>query len=276
MTKDRVANILQTTHYRPNIDIDVLVEKSLIIISNGTLWMHDLIQELGKEIVRCESPDEPGGCSWLWLKEDIFHVLIDSAGTEKVEGIFFNSSPDKEDNVKVNFEAFSKMRNLRLLYIDNVHLPQGLSFLSSELRLMNWLGYPLKFMPRNFHPNKLVELIMPRSHIKQLWEGVWSLEWLRIIDLSDSKELIMTLDFARVSNLEKLILKGCTKLSKIGNLSQSSSPRLQLLSVLDKLFMFSKGLCKTARLFPSCIHNVPFEMIIRDFSTRTSISMFGL
>ncbi|KAF3953052.1 hypothetical protein CMV_021457, partial [Castanea mollissima] len=67
----------------------------------------------------------------LWLKEDILHVLIDSAGTEKVEGIFFNSSPNKEDNVKVNFEAFSKMRNLRLLYIDNVHLPQGLSFLST-------------------------------------------------------------------------------------------------------------------------------------------------
>ena len=65
------------------------------------------------------------------------------------------------------------MRNLRLLDIDNVHLPQGLSFLSSELRLMNWPGYPLKVMPRNFHPNKLVELIMPHSHIKQLWEGVW-------------------------------------------------------------------------------------------------------
>ncbi|KAL4626533.1 hypothetical protein ACB092_05G103600 [Castanea dentata] len=45
MTKDRVANILQTLHYRPNVDIDVLVEKSLITISNGTLWMHDLLQE---------------------------------------------------------------------------------------------------------------------------------------------------------------------------------------------------------------------------------------
>ena len=65
------------------------------------------------------------------------------------------------------------MRNLRLLKIGNVHLLEGLSFLSSELRLMNWLGYPLKFMPRNFHPKKLVELIMPHSHIKQLWEGVW-------------------------------------------------------------------------------------------------------
>ncbi|XP_050286575.1 TMV resistance protein N-like [Quercus robur] len=271
MTKDRVANILRIPHYKPNIDIDVLVEKSLITISNGKLWMHDLLQELGKEIVRCESLDEPGGRSRLWLKEDILHVLIDNAGTEKVEGIskMRNLRLLKEDNVKVNFEAFSKMRNLRLLNIDNVHLPQGLSFLSSELRLMNWLGYPLKFMPRNFHPNKLVELIMPHSHIKQLWEGVWSLEWLRIIDLSDSRELIMTLDFARVPNLEKLILKGCTKLSKI-HASLGDLKHLILLDLngctclkrlpskinLESLEIFVLSSCSKLKKFPEIVGNM--------------------
>ncbi|KAL0010730.1 hypothetical protein SO802_005838 [Lithocarpus litseifolius] len=221
MTKDHVASILRTPHYRPNIDIDVLVEKSLIIISNGTLWMHDLIQELGKEIVRCESLDEPGGCSRLWHKEDILRVLKDNTGTKKVEGIFINT-PSKEEDLNVeekvedlNAETFSEMRNLSLLKICNVGLPQGLNSLSSDLRLMNWPKCPLKFLPKNFNPNKLVKLIMPCSLIKQLWEGNWSLEWLRIIDLSDSKELIMTLDFARVPKLEELILKGCTKLSVI-------------------------------------------------------------
>ena len=43
MTKDHVANMLRTPHYKPNIDIDVLVEKSLITISDGKLWMHDLL-----------------------------------------------------------------------------------------------------------------------------------------------------------------------------------------------------------------------------------------
>ncbi|XP_050256704.1 disease resistance protein RPV1-like isoform X2 [Quercus robur] len=269
MTKDHVANMLRTPHYKPNIDIDVLVEKSLITISDGKLWMHDLLQELGKEIVRCESPNEPGGRSRLWLKEDILHLLIDSAGTEKVEGIFLNSSPNKEDNVKVNFEAFSKMRNLRLLKIDNVHLPQGLGFLSSELRLMNWLGYPLKSMPRKFNPDKLVELIMPHSHIKQLWEGNWSLEWLRIIDLSDSRELIMTLDFARVPNLEKLILKGCTKLSKI-HASLGDLKHLILLDLngckclkslpckinLESLEIFILSSCSKLKKFPEIVGNM--------------------
>ena len=70
-------------------------------------------------------------------------------------------------------KTFLEMRNLRLLKICNVCLPQGLISLSSDLRLMNWPGYPLKSMPKNFNPNKLVELIMPHSRTKQLWEGNW-------------------------------------------------------------------------------------------------------
>ena len=55
--------------------------------------------------------------------------------------------------------------------MSNVHLPEGLSFLSNKLRMMEWHDYPLKSMPNSFQPDNLVELIMPRSHIKQLPEG---------------------------------------------------------------------------------------------------------
>jgi hypothetical protein len=73
--KSRVTNILQTLYDRPEIDIDVLLKKSLITISLGCFHMHDLLQELGKEIVRHESPKEPGRRSRLWLYKDILHVL---------------------------------------------------------------------------------------------------------------------------------------------------------------------------------------------------------
>ena len=55
--KDRVTNILRTSRYKPSIDIDVLMEKSLITILGGNLWMHDLLQELGRQIVHSESPE---------------------------------------------------------------------------------------------------------------------------------------------------------------------------------------------------------------------------
>jgi hypothetical protein len=52
------------------------MEKSLITIDQArTLWMHDLLQEMGREIVRRESPKEPGRRSRLWLYEDVLHVL---------------------------------------------------------------------------------------------------------------------------------------------------------------------------------------------------------
>ena len=69
-------------------------------------------------------------------------------------------------------KAFSNMKNLRLLKIDNVQLLQGISYLSNELRFLEWHGYHLKFLPTNFQPNKLVELRMCFSGIKQLCKGI--------------------------------------------------------------------------------------------------------
>ena len=69
--KGWVASILQTS-----IEIDILMEKSLINISRfGTLWMHDTLQDFGREIVRSESLNELGQQSRLWLSNDIFRVL---------------------------------------------------------------------------------------------------------------------------------------------------------------------------------------------------------
>ena len=74
--EDYVVSILQTLYDQPIIDIDVLKEKSLITTSWGKkLQMHDLLQELGREIVRRESPENPSQQSRLWLGEEIFHML---------------------------------------------------------------------------------------------------------------------------------------------------------------------------------------------------------
>ena len=80
-------------------------------------------------------------------------------------------------------KAFSNMKKLRLLKINiaqssknlfrgNVQFLQGLSYLSNELRFLEWHGYHLKSMPTNFQPIKLVEVRMCFSGIKQLWKGI--------------------------------------------------------------------------------------------------------
>jgi hypothetical protein len=74
-TKDLVIKILENCGFHARIGIRVLKDKSLLTIEEGQLWMHDLLQEMGKEIVRRESRGEPGKRSRLWLLEDLLHVL---------------------------------------------------------------------------------------------------------------------------------------------------------------------------------------------------------
>ena len=64
------------------------------------------------------------------------------------------------------------MYNLRLLKIDGVHIPNGLDYLSNNLRYLDWKGYSSKCLPSSFQPEKLVVLDLQESKIEYLWEGI--------------------------------------------------------------------------------------------------------
>jgi Leucine-rich repeat (LRR) protein len=156
------------------------------------------------------------------------------------------------------------MKRLRLLIIHNVHLPGGLSYLSNELRLLQWNEYPLKSMPESFQPKKLVELIMHHSRIEQLPKGfsvrfsptevsfsfldekssplnvlylfifpfLQNLQELKLIDLSDSQYLKETPNFIGFSKLERLIFQGCISLCEL-HPSVGALKRLTLLNLKE-------------------------------------------
>ena len=73
--KDRVIEILENCGFDARIGVSVLVNKSLLTIEGKKLWMHDLLQDMGREIVYRESRGEPGKCSRMWLYKDLFHAL---------------------------------------------------------------------------------------------------------------------------------------------------------------------------------------------------------
>ena len=88
--KDQVIEILENCGFDVRIDISVLRDKSFLTIENNKLWMHDLLQEMGREIVRLESRGEHGKHSRLWLRKNLFHVLKKDTvrKMEKVEFYF--------------------------------------------------------------------------------------------------------------------------------------------------------------------------------------------
>lgn len=74
--KVHVIRILQGCEFHPVIGVTSLIDKSLISIGqHNTLQMHDLIQEMGWEVVRKESIKEPGNRSRIWIPKDVCHML---------------------------------------------------------------------------------------------------------------------------------------------------------------------------------------------------------
>jgi len=56
--------------------------------------------------------------------------------------------------------------------INNAHISCDIQYLSNELRLIDWFGYPSSTLPPNFHPKRLVSLKLCHGRITNLWKGV--------------------------------------------------------------------------------------------------------
>ncbi|KAK7244791.1 hypothetical protein RIF29_39617 [Crotalaria pallida] len=108
--------------------------------------MHDLIKDMALEIVRQESPLQPGKRSRLWFYEDVLQVLENNAGSDKIEGIMLNYLPP-EKVVQLNDKAFKKMKSLRILITMDGYYNEVIKHLPSSLRVLVWTGYPSRCLP---------------------------------------------------------------------------------------------------------------------------------
>ena len=87
--KDYVLKILDILGLYPVIGLKELTDKSLLkIMDNDIVWMHHLLEEMGRNIVCQECLDDPGKRSRLWDYEDIDKVLRKN----KVRGYLENLS----------------------------------------------------------------------------------------------------------------------------------------------------------------------------------------
>ncbi|XP_027352151.1 TMV resistance protein N-like [Abrus precatorius] len=214
MRLDKLINMLENCGYCPRIGIEILIERSLVTLDrlNNKLGMHDLLQEMGRNIVFQESPNDPGQRSRLWSQEDIDQVLTMNKGTEAINGILLKLKPYR---ARWSTEAFSKTTQLKFLSLCGMQLPLGLSCLPSSLKVLHWRGYPLKTLPLIHELNEIVDIILSHSEIEQLWQGILFMEKLKYLNLTFSKNLKRLPNFSGVPNLEKLVLKGCASLTEV-------------------------------------------------------------
>ncbi|XP_039059053.1 disease resistance protein RPV1-like [Hibiscus syriacus] len=177
---DFVMKVLDGCEFFPDIGIDVLIKKSLLTVDeNNKLWMHNLLQEMGRKIVREKSIEEPGKRCRLWEEKDVYHVLTKNTATEAIQGMIIDNKRISNKMLNLNVNAVSKMKKLRLLKVLCLSNCDELKYLPNELRLLDWMGYPLRFLPPSFQPDNLVALLLPHSHIEQLWKGNIQVAYLR-------------------------------------------------------------------------------------------------
>ncbi|XP_050263108.1 TMV resistance protein N-like [Quercus robur] len=237
--KDYVVNILEACQLFPNYGIPKLIDKCLITIDRcGILSMHNLLQQMGEEIVQQESPQAPGKRTRLQDYADAFTVLTANTGTNKIRGIIL--WPPRPVTLEVHAQAFRRMKNIKFLIVNNVYIDGFLEYLPNSLVLLDWPNWSLS-LPSNFCPQQLVYLNMPHCNIRihKLFKQVLPFNNLKGINLRGC-ESIRKLPDLWAPNLEILNLSYCTNLVKIHKPA----------GFLDKLKSWDLSNCKKLRALP--------------------------
>ncbi|KAI9095437.1 hypothetical protein K1719_026471 [Acacia pycnantha] len=219
--KDYVIQMLQNLDLHPIVGIQVLIDKSLVIDDKGILRVHDILQELGKNIVFQESPNDVGKRSRIWSLEDANSVLEGKKGSEAIRGIILRL--DQECVSYWDPKAFSNMSNLKLLIITScsrdphcfLNLPYGLECFSSALKVLQWNRFCLDDLPSYVSHEKFIDLKMKLSPSKQICRGSQAFGRLKFMDLSYSRYLIKTPNFDEIPDLQNIILEGCINLVEV-------------------------------------------------------------
>ncbi|CAN1255557.1 Disease resistance protein RPS6 [Linum perenne] len=135
------------------------------------------------------------------------------------EGISLDLTEAKEMYLEAN--AFDRMNSLTFLKIwekRKIHVPYGgLDSLPNGLRWLEWDLYPSKFLPSKFYPQHLVHLNIRHSPIQSCWRGYDQPQLVNLIvlNLYACENLITIPNISSSSNLEELVLSGCTSLVEV-------------------------------------------------------------
>ncbi|XP_020223697.1 TMV resistance protein N isoform X2 [Cajanus cajan] len=238
-----VKEILSNHHgFRPEYGIGVLIDKSLVKIDAcGCVTLHDLIEDMGKEIVRKESPEEPGKRSRLWCPEDIVEVLEENKGTKRIQIINLDYL---KYEVEWNGMGFKEMTNLKTLIIRDAIFTNGPKHLPNSLRVLEWWRYPSSSLPFEFHPKKLVILRLPYScfcsRSLDLFMSKKMFVNTRVLNFNGCHYITEIPDVCGVPNLQELSFRYCENLIKIH----------ESVGFLDKLKTLDADGCSKLRSFP--------------------------
>ncbi|XP_074359278.1 TMV resistance protein N-like isoform X3 [Apium graveolens] len=247
LKKKEVVNIMETCYTFVDRHIHILNKRCLLTTNDDDeLGMHDLLQDMGRNIARNESPDEPGKHSRLWVSKDICDVLK----KKKVSPVFgklktLNMSYSQDLTTTPDFTKFPCLETLNLNgceSLEEVHMSvgslMGLNFLYMHgckklrslpdticnLRALIVLDCSecssLKALPIKLgNIESLTKLIANDLSVSYLPDSIGYLPKLVDLELRYNKNLrILPFAFGRLSNLKELDISFCDHLHLVRKL----------------------------------------------------------
>ncbi|KAI4351986.1 hypothetical protein L6164_006283 [Bauhinia variegata] len=186
--------------------------------------MHELLQDMAKEIIRNESPREPGQRSRIWFHEDVLHILNENTGTDNIEGIKIDL-PEPEKVVDLA-KALAKMKKLRLLMVYNAHISDEIHYLSDELSCCEFLTEIPDF---SMVPNLESLNLDNCTNLFKVHESVGSLDKLVTLSLLFCSILRILPSCFKLRSLHTLSLTGCCKLRKFPGIAEKMEHLIEIL-----------------------------------------------
>ncbi|XP_071724922.1 disease resistance protein RUN1-like, partial [Rutidosis leptorrhynchoides] len=198
---DNMVEVLDNCGHYSKIAIENLVDRCLLNIHEGRFSMHNLIRDMGREIVRQESLHDLGKRSRIWNHKEAYALLKEKTGTKRVKGItldfsWLKADQSEEVNIVVDADTFGGLQNVKLLKLNHGNLIGNHKNFPKNLIWLCWHGFPMKCIPADFCLEKVVSLDVSYSKVERLWEGDMRLPGLKFLYASHCHQLVTIPNFS--------------------------------------------------------------------------------
>nr|XP_043627290.1 disease resistance protein RPV1-like [Erigeron canadensis] len=225
--EDDVVQILEHD-WHARAGINVLNDRCLLTISpSKKLMMHQLLQEMGRTIVKEESKD-PAKRSRV-CQDDSYHVLVKGEGSQTIEGLALDMRNIDQGMASeaLQTDSFANMDKLKFLQLKYVELTGSYKSFP-ELTWLCWHACHLKTIPSDLLMGSLVAIDLSYGKLEE-FEIPEVLNSLKTLNFRNCLYLASIRNLNRVPNLETLILWDCTSLTHISK----TIAGLERLALLD-------------------------------------------
>ncbi|MED6225503.1 hypothetical protein PIB30_094375 [Stylosanthes scabra] len=249
--KEEVIKILEGCGRNAEIGIDILTNRSLITLEvdeidlykRAYLGMHDLLEEMGKQIVVQESPNDASKHSRLWCYKDIDSILNQKKRIGATQSIVLYDKTGWDITSEWRAFSFSNIWQLKLFILDGVktrghcNIPCTLKSLNKLEHLNLFNSKKLKQIPDLSGVPNLKTLNLERCReLNYIHSSLVHHKSLVELNLRECNRLETLGDKLEMSSLKKLNLFNCTGLRRLPEFGEC----MKQLSTLNLFGLFDK------------------------------------